>query len=107
MQGTVFFTSGSADTTISSASVRAKYNAVTSRLPAAYGDLAGADHFQPIVNGNGYRGPLTAWVRWRLMGDPIAGHQFVGDCAYCSSSIWASYETNPLLEDLAPPPPDQ
>jgi hypothetical protein len=46
-------------------------------------------------------------VRWRLMGDPIAGHQFVGDCAYCSSSIWASYETNPLLEDLAPPPPDQ
>jgi dienelactone hydrolase len=102
---TVWFLSGSADTTVSSSSVRSKYDAVVGRLPAAYGDLLGADHFQPIVNGNGYRGPITAWLRWQLMDDPIAENQFVGNCAYCTDPIWKTYVTNPLLQALAPPPP--
>ena len=95
------FLSGSADTVVPPALLRQQYDAAT-HIPAAYGDLAGADHFQPIVNGNGYRGPVTAWVRWRLMGDKIAGNQYVGDCAYCADPIWATYEANPLLEAMAP-----
>lgn len=98
------FLSGEADTTVPSALVRQQYDAAASRIPAAYGDLAGADHLQPIVNGNGYRGPLTSWVRWRLMGDPIAGNQWVGDCTNCDDPTWAAYEANPLLEALAPAP---
>jgi predicted dienelactone hydrolase len=106
LRGTVFFLAGSADTVISSASVRQKYDGVQSRLPAAYGDLTGADHFQPIGTGNAYRGHLTAWVRWQLMGDDIAGHQFVGDCVYCGNPLWSTYETNPQLEATAPDPLD-
>ena len=102
--GTAFYLSGSADTIVSSAGIRAQYDAVAGRIPAAYGDLAGADHFQPIGNGNAYRGHITAWVRWQLMADPIAGHQFVGDCAYCGNPLWTTYETNPQLEATAPPP---
>lgn len=99
LHGPTWFLSGEADTLISSASVRQKFDASTG-IPAAYGDLAGADHYQPIVNGNGYRGPVTAWLRWHLMGDEIARDQFVGPCAYCTSDIWATYETNALLDAL-------
>ena len=104
LHGTVLFLSGDADTIVSSASVRQKYDGVASRIPAAYGDLAGADHFQPIGSGNAYRGHLTAWLRWQLMDDPIAGNQFVGTCAYCGNPIWHTYVTNPLLQATAPPP---
>lgn len=99
LHGPTFFLSGEADTLISSASVRQKFDASTG-IPAAYGDLAGADHYQPIVNGNGYRGPVTAWLRWHMMGDTIARDQFVGPCAYCTSDAWATYETNALLDAL-------
>ena len=99
LHGPVLFLSGQTDTVISPASVRQKYNA-SAHLPAAYGELAGADHFQPIVNGNGYRAPVTAWLRWHLMDDEIARDQFIGACAYCTSDIWTTYETNPNLEAL-------
>lgn len=105
LRGTVLFLSGTTDTVIPSASVRSRYDQAQSRLPVAYGDLAGADHFQPIGTGNSYRGLVTAWVRWQLMGDPIAAHQFVGQCAYCGNPMWSTYETNALLEATAPPPP--
>jgi hypothetical protein len=100
LHGPTFFLSGETDTTITPASVRQKFVA-SSGIPAAYGDLADADHLQPIVNGNGYRGPVTAWLRWQLMDDEIAGDQFVGPCAYCSSPMWATYEVNALLEPAA------
>ena len=102
--GTVLFLSGTADTLVPSSFVRSAYDQVAGRLPAAYGDLAGADHFQPIGTGNAYRGHLTAWVRWQLMHDPIAGHQFVGDCAYCGNPLWATYVANPQLQATAPDP---
>jgi hypothetical protein len=76
--------------------VREKYDA-SSGIAAAYGELADADHFQPLGTGNGYRGPVTAWVRWQLMNDEIARDQFIGPCAYCTSGIWATYDTNSML----------
>jgi hypothetical protein len=101
LRGTAFFLSGQNDTTIPPATVRQKYDA-SSGIPAAYGELAGADHLQPIVNGNGYRAPVTAWLRWKLLSDQNARDQFVGDdCAYCTSGIWTTYVTNPLLQAQA------
>ena len=102
--GTVLLLSGSADTIVASSGVRSAYDQVSQQLPAAYGDLAGADHFQPIGTGNAFRGHLTAWVRWQLMHDKIAGHQFVGDCAYCGNPIWTTYVTNAALQATAPAP---
>lgn len=96
LHGPALFLSGSGDTIIPPASVRQKFDAATG-IPAAYGELAGADHFAPIGNGNGYRGPVTAWLRWHLMNDPIAADQFTGPCAYCTDGMWTTFETNALL----------
>jgi hypothetical protein len=96
VKGTIFYMAGENDTTITPASVRAKYDGTP--RPAAYGLLAGASHTDPIVNGNMFRGPITAWLRWQLMGDGTARNQFVGECAYCSSSVFATYDTNSGLE---------
>ncbi|HEY8546162.1 MAG TPA: hypothetical protein VIL36_13980 [Acidimicrobiales bacterium] len=103
--GSVLFLSGSADTIVPSGAIQSLYEQVAGRIPAAYGDLAGADHFQPIGNGNAYRGHLTAWVRWQLMHDRIAGNQFVGECAYCDNPLWTTYLTNPQLRAMAPGTP--
>jgi len=103
LHGPVFYLSGELDNIILPAGVLQKYNASTG-IPAAYGQLAGADHLAPIGSGNGFRGPITAWLRWQLMGDKIAGNQFVGECAYCTDARWTTYDTNPLLEALAPAP---
>lgn len=97
--GPTLFMAGETDTWVPPAGIRAAYDATTT--PAAYAELAGADHFPPIGNGNGFRGPVTAFLRWQLMGDEIARDQFVGACAYCSSPLWSDYETNAALEALA------
>jgi pimeloyl-ACP methyl ester carboxylesterase len=101
LHGPTLYLAGEADTLISPASVLAKYNGQGTRIPAAYAELAGADHLQPIGNGNGYRGPVTAWLRWQLMGDRNARDQFVGPCAYCTSALWSDYRTNAPLQALA------
>jgi pimeloyl-ACP methyl ester carboxylesterase len=96
LHGPTFFLAGENDTTIPPATVRQKYMA-SSGIPAAYGELAGGDHLHPLVDGSGFRAPATAWLRWQLMGDSIARSQFIGDCSYCTSSIWSDYEANALL----------
>jgi hypothetical protein len=63
-------------------------------IPAAYAELAGADHLTFLGNAGGFRGPATAWARWQLMGDNTAKNQFVGDsCGLCTANDW-TYETN-------------
>jgi fermentation-respiration switch protein FrsA (DUF1100 family) len=101
IRGPVLYLAGENDTVISPASVLAKYNGQGTRIPAAFAEAAGATHTDPIVNGNQFRAPITAWLRWRLMGDSNARNQFVGSCAYCSSSVWADYRTNAPLQALA------
>lgn len=101
LHGTAFYLSGEADTIVPPAYVKSKYASVS--IPAAYGDAAGATHVSPVVNGNEYRGPVTAWFRWQLMGDRVARDQFVGPCAYCTSPIWTDYEANAALQALYPP----
>lgn len=99
LHGPAFFMSGQEDTTIPPATVRQKFDA-SSGIPAAYGEVAGADHVvAPLVDGHAFRAPLTAWLRWHLMVDVEAKYQFVGpDCGYCSSDVFSEYDTNPRLE---------
>lgn len=101
LHGTVLYLSGEADAVISPASALAKYDAQGTRIPAAYAEAAGATHTAPIVNGNEYRAPITAWLRWQLMGNANARDQYVGPCAYCSSSLWSDYRANAPLDALA------
>jgi hypothetical protein len=101
VRGSIVYFAGQNDETISPASVRSKYNGQGTRIPAAYAEAAGATHVSPIVNGNQFRGPVTAWLRWQLMGDRNGRDQYVGPCAYCSSSVWSGYDTNAPLEALA------
>lgn len=101
LHGPVLYLSGEADTVISPASVLAKYDGQGTRIPAAYAEAAGGTHTDPIVNGNEYRAPITAWLRWQLMGDANGRDQYVGPCAYCSSSLWSDYRTNAPLQALA------
>lgn len=80
--------------------------AASSDIGAAYAELAGAGHLEPLGNGGGFRPALTAWARWQLMGDGTAGAQFLGaDCGLCTSSAWSDYEANERLDDEDPGDP--
>ena len=100
--GPVLYLAGTDDTTVAPARVKSAYQAQPG--PAAYGSLAGATHVSPIVNGNEFRGPVTAWFRWQLMGDKVARDQFVGPCAYCGAPAFTEYQANAALQALYPPP---
>ncbi|MBK5224894.1 MAG: DUF4214 domain-containing protein [Acidimicrobiia bacterium] len=104
MTASVLFLSGGLDTIIRPAVVRSAFDASTA-VPAAYGELLGANHFVPARDGGGYRAVTTAWARWMLMGDPDAAAQFQGEaCGLCTSAEW-TYAANPWLEALELPMP--
>ncbi|PWK84944.1 chlorophyllase-like protein [Lentzea atacamensis] len=64
-------------------------------VPAVYGELAGAGHTEPTGNGGGYRGPVTAWFRFHLLGDEQARGVFFGpDCTSCAAPEWSRFERN-------------
>jgi hypothetical protein len=96
-RGTAIYFAGQSDTVVAPSTVRDDYDQ-SSGIPAAYAELAGASHFIPVNDGGGYRGAMTAWARWQLMGDTIARGQFVGaGCGLCTSSAWSAYSANALL----------
>ncbi|MFC8129976.1 acetylxylan esterase [Streptomyces sp. NPDC057302] len=67
------------------------------QVPAVYGELAGATHLTPAGDGGGFRGPITAWFRYFLMGDQEArGEYFGADCRACSSPVWSDFRRNAL-----------
>ena len=41
-------------------------------VPIFWGTHAGSTHFEVLGSGGAYAGPLTAWFRYKLMGDPSA-----------------------------------
>lgn len=64
-----------------------------SPVPTFYGILEDATHFTPTGftpdSQDGFAGPVTAWLRYMLVGDTAAGDVFVGaDCMLCSDSAW-------------------
>ncbi|MDH6280978.1 alpha/beta hydrolase [Prescottella agglutinans] len=71
----VFYLTGS-DDPVSTAIPQAAYHAV-SPVPAARGRLLGVGHNWPS-DGGGFRGYLTAWLRFTLTDDTDAARAFVG-----------------------------
>lgn len=60
-----------------------------SNVPVVWGTLLGADHQMVFGNGGGYRGPLTAWFRFRLLGDTTAAQYFPPACTLCVTPGWS------------------
>lgn len=103
---------GQRDTIVSPSSVRQDYTQTTG-IPAAYAELAGASHFEPMGNGGGFRGAATAWARWQLADDANAAPLFQGTSPGLGSDrAWSEYTANALLRgggggpDPEPPPPE-
>jgi hypothetical protein len=84
----LFMISGGADTVaIPSANQQPIFN--TAPVPLFWATHAGSSHLEVLGAGGAYAGPMTAWFRWKLMGDPSAQKWFEKpDCQLCSASGW-------------------
>ena len=83
----MFLVSGSADTIAVPATHQ---QPIFDGAPVSivWGTLAGATHFETPGDAGDFRGPLTAWFRWRLMDDDAAQAVFDGTCTLCSDPDW-------------------
>lgn len=96
---TAMFFAGESDSVVPAGSVRDRYEGVS--IAAGYAELDGASHFVPLGNAGGFRGALTAWMRWQLMGDTTARGLFVGPSPGLAGSwAWSDYEANARLQAL-------
>jgi len=57
-------------------------------VPVVWGTLAGAAHNDVTGNAGGFRGPLTAWFRAKLMDDASATQLFPDPCRLCTTQGW-------------------
>jgi hypothetical protein len=65
-------------------------------VPLFWGTHAGSSHLEVLGAGGAYAGPMTAWFRWKLMGDPAAAKWFEKpDCELCSAAGW-TVQTNKM-----------
>lgn len=86
--GPMLLLAGSADTLVIPSLNQDRVFRATN-VPVFYGTLQGADHFAPVGDGGGFRGPATAWFRYHLMEDQSAGKLFVGtSCTLCGDRNW-------------------
>jgi hypothetical protein len=101
----LLFFAGTNDTWIPPAGVRARYQGISN--PAAYAEYREANHFLFAASAGPFRAPLTAWMRWHLMGDTTARGMFVGaNCTLCNDQAWTAYEANQALQRLGTAGPD-
>jgi hypothetical protein len=84
----LFMISGSADT-VATPSTNQQPIFNTAPVPIFWATHAGSTHFEVLSNGGAYNGPMTAWFRWKLMGDPNAKQWFEAPCDLCSASGWS------------------
>lgn len=104
LTGSVLFLSGSNDIVISGPSVNRGYFDEAPE-PAAMGLRRGADHLEPTGDGGGFRGYLTAWLRYQLMADTEAARAFVGGTAeFVHHPQWAHQATKGLTAPAASSP---
>ncbi|GEM_PF-640894 len=61
----------------------------SANVPVFWANLRGATHLAPMSTGGSYRGPMTGWLRWKLLDDTGAARLFVGaDCVLCQDERW-------------------
>jgi len=94
LHGPALYFAGSADLIVWPSVVHDRY-AQSSHVPAIYAELKGADHFVVSPDGGQFRGAITAWFRYWLLGDEQARGEFFGpSCTNCTSPIWSKFERN-------------
>lgn len=94
LHGPTLWLAGQRDWIVPAWAVKYRYGKNT-QAPAVYGSLAGADHFTSLGDAGGFRGPITAWFRYQLMGDPQAYAEFFGpSCGQCTSPAWNDFARN-------------
>jgi hypothetical protein len=72
--------------------VQPVYDAAT--VPAFYGNIEGAIHGEPVLNGGREYGPSVAWLRLHLFGDDGARDHFYGpNCKLCAAP-WITQRKN-------------
>jgi hypothetical protein len=85
--------SGGADT-VATPSVNQQPIFMQAPVPIFWATHAVSSHLEVLGTGGAYEGPMTAWFRWKLMGDPAAAKWFEKpDCELCSAPGW-SVQTN-------------
>jgi hypothetical protein len=93
----MFMISGSADT-VAVPSNNQMPIFMTAPVPIFWATHAGSTHFEVLGSGGAYAGPLTAWFRYKLMGDPAARAWFEKpSCTLCSASGW-TVQTNSMWQ---------
>ena len=103
LHGPTLFLAGQHDDIVPPALVEHFYEAAD-HVVAIYGELAGANHFTPTGDGGGFRGPMTAWLRFHLMGVENARGEFFGQaCGVCTSDAWSQVERNSYALQLPGP----
>lgn len=94
----MFMISGSADTVAVPASNQQPIF-MQAPVPIVWATHAGSSHLEVLNNGGAYAGPLTAWFRYKLMGDPAAAQWFkTSPCTLCSTTGW-TVQHNSLWTD--------
>ena len=89
----LFMISGSADT-VATPNNNQQPIFDTAPVPIFWGTHAGSTHFEVLGAGGAYAGPMTAWFRWKLMGDPNARSWFEKPpCTLCTATGW-TVQTN-------------
>jgi hypothetical protein len=89
----LFMISGSADT-VATPSINQQPIFNTAPVPIFWATHSGSSHLEVLGSGGAYAGPMTAWFRWQLMGDPDAEKWFEKPaCKLCSASSWTA-QTN-------------
>ncbi|MFI6938320.1 alpha/beta hydrolase family protein [Streptomyces sp. NPDC050418] len=101
MDEPVFYLAGQYDLTVPPVLVKAFY-ADSDHVPAVYGEVRGAGHLGSIGDGGDFRAPVTAWLRYQLMGDAEARAEFTGPgCGYCGDTeLWSDWRRNAKAQAL-------
>jgi hypothetical protein len=104
MDEPVFYLAGQQDRIVWPVLVKAFHND-SDHVPSVYGEVRGAGHLSSLADGGAFRGPVTAWFRYWLMGDESARAMFFGpDCGYCAdTSLWSDWRRNAKAEQIPGP----
>ncbi|MCA1655819.1 MAG: acetylxylan esterase [Pseudonocardiaceae bacterium] len=95
LRGPALFLAGQRDSIVVPWLIVVPMYQAAAQVPAVYGELGGANHFEPVIDGGGYRGMMTAWFRFHLMGDEQARSEFFGpSCGPCADPAWTDVRRN-------------
>jgi predicted dienelactone hydrolase len=87
LQGPMLVLSGTADTIVPPRGVWTTVF-LPAPVPKIFALLEDGTHFDPLGDGDGYRGYVTAWFAACLGRNPLAVRAFLGPCTLCDNPRW-------------------